>query len=216
MKTDKQLCDDVLAELEWDPTVTANAIGVEVRDGVVTLQGHVASYAEKYDAERVVQRVSGVRALVVEIDVKLDQAARRRDEDIANAAANTLKWTMSLSSGQVKVAVEQGWLTLTGEVDWEYQRRSAEFAVRYLAGVTGVSNEVTLKPATTVADVKTEIEAALKRRAAADTRTIAVAVNGAKVTLSGTVRSWSDRDLAIAAAWGAPGVSSVVDNIDMA
>lgn len=215
MKTDKQLQQDVLAELDWDPAVNAAAIGVEVKDGVVTLAGHVASYAEKFDAERVAQRVSGVKALAVEIDVKIEGLGKRTDADIAKTAASALQWTTFLTSGQVKVTVEKGWLTLSGEVDWEYQRKSAELAVRYLLGVTGVSDQITIKPRTTAGAVKSDIEAALKRRAAADTKTISVDVAGSKVTLSGTVRSWSDRELATTAAWGMPGVYDVVDNINV-
>ncbi|MEB0059722.1 MULTISPECIES: BON domain-containing protein [unclassified Variovorax] len=213
MKTDMQIKDDVLAELKWDPAVNAATIGVEVKDGVVTLAGHVSTYAEKYAAERVAQRVFGVKALAVEMDVKMDGHAKRTDADIAKSAESALQWTTFLTKSPVMIKVEKGWLTLTGEVEWEYQRKAAELAVRYLLGVTGVSNQITIKPSTSVAVVKSDIEAALKRRANADAASIAVTVNGTKVTLSGTARSWSDRELAVAAAWAAPGVYNVQDDI---
>lgn len=216
MKTDAQLQQDVIAELAWEPSVDAAQIGVEVNDGIVTLAGHVSSYAEKWDAERAAQRVSGVRALAVEMDVALPVFSKRTDGDIARSAENVLQWMANLPKDCVKVMVEGGWITLTGEVDWDYQRQAAARAVRYLMGVTGVSDQIAIKPNVSLSAVKSDIEAALKRRATADAQNISVEVRGNDVTLSGTVHSWSERELAKHSAWGTPGVRNVVDNITVA
>lgn len=213
MKTDAQIQRDVLAELKWEPSVNAAKIGVEVRDGIVTLAGHVDSYAEKWDAERASQRVSGVKALATEIDVALPGSSKRNDADIARSAESALEWTTFLPKDSVKIMVEGGWITLTGEVSWEYQRQSASAAVRYLMGVTGVSNQITIQPKVTAAAVKSDIEAALKRHAQADAQKILVSVSGGDVTLTGKVPTWSERDMARNSAWGTPGVTNVVDNI---
>lgn len=156
---------------------------------VATLAGHVNSYAEKWDAERAAQRVSGVKALAVEMDVKLSFSSKRTDADIAGSAENALEWSTYIPTGWVKVMVENGWVTLTGDVDWEYQRQTAHGAVRYLMGVMGVSNNIAIKPQVSLSAVKSEIEAALKRQAKADAKNISVDVQGADVTLSGTVHS---------------------------
>ena len=216
MKTDTQLKQDVIAELDWEPSVNAAQIGVQVKDGVVTLTGHVDSYAEKWDAERAAQRVSGVKALAVEMDVKLPGSSKRNDADIARSAENVLLWTTYCPKDNVKVMVEGGFITLSGEVEWEYQRRAAARAVRYLMGVKGVSNNIGMKPKVSSSAVKSDIEAALKRRAKADAQNISVEVRGADVTLTGTVHSWSERELAEHSAWGTPGVRKVVDNITIA
>ncbi len=213
MKSDSQVQQDVIAELDWEPSVNAAQIGVEVKDGVVTLAGHVASYAEKWDAERAAQRVAGVKALAIEIDVTLPGASRRNDVDIARSVDNVLEWMTSLPTGRVKVMVEGGWITLSGEVDWQYQRQAAADGVRHLMGVTGVSDEIAIRPKVSLCALKSDIEAALTRRAKADAQRISVKVAGADVTLSGTVDSWSERELARHAAWGTPGVWNVVDNI---
>jgi osmotically-inducible protein OsmY len=215
MKTDSQIQQDVLAELKWEPSVHAAGIGVEVKDGVVTLAGHVSSYAEKFDAERAAQRVSGVKALAVEMDVKLAGSSKRTDGEIAAAAESALQWTTFLPKNKVKVKVEKGWVTLTGEVDWEYQRESAKAAVRYLMGVTAVSDQIAIKPKVAVSAVKADIEAALKRRAHTDAQAISVSVKGSDVTLTGKVHSWSERDLATNSAWGTPGVYNVIDEIEL-
>ncbi len=215
MKTDAQLQQDVMAELKWEPAVHAEQIGVEVKNGVVTLAGEVGSYAEKWHAERAAQRVGGVRALAVEMQVTLSEFGRRSDGDIAASATNILGWTGSLPEGAVKVLVEGGWLTLSGDVEWQYQRQDAADSVRYLLGVTGVSNQIAIKPTLSAGVVKSDIEAALKRRAGADAKTIAVEVQGSDVTLSGTVHSWAERDLATRSAWGSAGVRNVVDNMNL-
>ena len=213
MKTDSQLQQDVIAELKWEPSVNAAQIGVEVKDGIVTLAGHVGSYAEKWDAERAAQRVSGVKALAIEMDVKLDGSSKRIDADIARSAQNALQWMTYLPKDSVKVMVEDGWITLSGEVEWEYQRQTAAGAVRYLMGVKGVSQNIAIKTKVSLSAIKSDIEAALKRRAHDDAQQIAVEVRGADVTLTGKVHSWSERDLATHSAWGTPGVRNVVNNI---
>jgi len=213
MKTDIQLKQDVSAELSWEPSVNAAGIGVEVKDGIVTLAGHVGSYAEKLGAERAAQRVAGVKALAVEIDVKLLGVSKRTDTDIARSAENVLLWTSFLPKDAVKIKVESGWITLTGEVAWDYQRKAAVDAVRTLLGVSGVSDQIVIKTKVSASVVKSDIEAALQRRAKSDAQHIAVDVRGGDVILTGTVHSWSERELAANSAWMAPGVRSVVDNI---
>ncbi len=216
MKTDAQLQQDVLAELKWEPSVNAAQIGVEVKEGIVTLAGHVDSYAEKWDAERAVQRVCGVKALAIEMDVTLPGSSKRTDADIARSAQNVLEWTTYLKKDSVKVMVEGGFITLSGQVDWTYQRQAAAGAVRNLMGVTGVSDQITIKPSVSSGAVKSDIEAALKRRAKTDAQNISVDVRGSDVTLTGNVHSWSERDLATHSAWGTPGVHKVVDNLTVA
>ncbi|MEO6917736.1 MAG: BON domain-containing protein [Collimonas sp.] len=216
MKTDMQMQQDVLAELKWEPSVNAAQIGVEVKDGVVTLAGHVGSYAEKWDAERAAQRVSGLKALAIEIDVTLPGSSKRNDSDIAHSAENVLQWMTYLPEDAVKVVAEKGWITLSGEVDWEYQKQAATGAVCHLMGVTGVSNQIVIKPKVSLSAVKSEIEAALKRRAHIDAQKISVEIQGANVTLTGTVHSFAERDLARHSAWGTPGVRNVVDHIKIA
>lgn len=204
-----------MAELKWEPAVQAERIGVEVKDGIVTLAGHVDSYPAKWNAERAAQRVAGVKALAVEIDVKLNGSDQRNDGDVARSCENVLLWTTYLPKDSVKVMVEGGWVTLSGQVQWGFQRATATAAVRYLAGVKGVSDQITIKPGVTANVVKSDIEAALKRRATNEANGIKVAVNGSEVTLSGRVPSWAERDAAGSAAWSSPGVSNVVDNISI-
>lgn len=213
MKTDSQIQQDVIAELKWEPSINAAEVGVEVKNGVVTLAGHVASYGEKWDAERAAQRVAGVKALAVEIDVALGGSSKRNDADIARSVENVLEWTSFLSKDPIKVMVENGWVTLSGEVLWDYQRQAAKLAVRYLMGVTGVSDQITIRNRVTSTNVKTDIEAALKRRASNEAQQITVAVTGDVVTLTGNVHNWAERDLVTHSAWCTPGVSNVVDNI---
>ena len=212
-KTDTQIQKDVLAELEWEPTVRATDIGVEVKDGIVTLAGHVDSYAEKWHAETAAQRVSGVKGVAVEIDVKLPGDTQRTDADIARAVKNTLEWNIFVPNDPLKVMVEDGWVTLSGEVPWEYQRRLAASSIRYLTGVTGVSNQIVVKLKPTAAAVKADIEASLKRRAVQDANAIKVEVHDHDVILSGKVHSIAEKELIHHAVWNSPGVTKVTDNI---
>ena len=210
MKTDSQVQQDVIAELEWEPSVSSSQIGVEVKDGVVTLAGHVGSYAEKWEAERAAQRVSGVKALAVEMDVKIPGISKRSDADIANSVENMLLWMTYWPKESVKVMVEDGWVTLSGEVSWNYQKQAAADGVRRLMGVTGVSNQLTLKHSNVFDTIKTDIEAVFKRRPKSDVK---VAVKGGDVTLTGSVHTWPEHDAASNAAWGTAGVQNVKNNI---
>jgi osmotically-inducible protein OsmY len=215
MKSDRQLQQDVMDELKWEPSVHAAQIGVEVKDGVVTLDGEVSSYPEKWNAETAALRVAGVKAVAVNMKVKLSALGLRTDADIAQSAKNVLSWSTSVPKDTVKVMVEGGWIVLSGDVEWQYQRQDAAQALRHLPGVSGISNQIAIKPLLAASSVKTDIEAALKRRAAAETRAIGVAVNGAEVTLTGSVQSWAERDLATRAAWGSAGVRQVVDKMTL-
>lgn len=213
MKTDAQLQQDVLAELKWEPSVNAARIGVEVADGIVTLAGHVDSYGEKWAAEEAVQRVSGVKALAIEMDVTLPGESKRNDVDIARSAENAIECMGQMPREAIKLRVEGGWITLSGEVDWNFQRSAARAAVRHLMGVTGVSDQIVLKPRAKSLVMQADIESALRRTARGDTHRIAVVVQGGDVTLSGTVSSWGERQAACHAAWSTPGVHSVADQI---
>lgn len=216
MKTDNQLQTDVIAELHWDPSINPADIGVEVKDGVVTLSGHVSSFAEKWSAEHAAQRVSGVMALAVEMDVNLFGLGKRTDADIASSAESVLTWTTFLPKESVKVMVEDGWVTLSGDVDWEYQRVSALNAISSLMGVKGIIDHIKIATKVSKILVKSDIEAALKRRATKDAQNITVEVDGNDVTLRGKVHSWSERELATDSAWCTPGVNKVKDYMTIA
>ena len=213
MKSDAQLRKDVQAELDWDPAIKTATVGVIVQDGVVTLTGHLASHAEKYAAERAAQRVKGVKALAVEITVKLPAGDERTDAEIALTAERALEWNVLVPDGKVKPMVEGGWVTLTGELEWEYQSRAAEKAVRNLMGVTGVSNMIKITPRLRPSDVEKKLREALARQADREADRIHIAVNGSQVSLRGKVHSWAELNAAQLAAWSAPGVSSVANDL---
>jgi osmotically-inducible protein OsmY len=211
MKDDEQLRRDVLAELEYDPSIDARKIGVAVEDGIVTLTGEVSTFAEKWNAERAVERVEGVRGIVNKIEVKI--VGDYSDADIAREAADALRWNLMVPPGKVIPKVENGYITLTGEVNYDFQRRAAEKAVRYIPGVKGVINLITIKPKVEPKEIKEKIEEALKRMAALDAENIQVEVQGSEIVLRGTVRSWAERHEAEKAAWSAPGVTAVKNYI---
>jgi osmotically-inducible protein OsmY len=216
MKTDLQLQQAVIDELNWEPSVQSSQIGVIVKDGVVTLDGEVSSYPEKWSAERAAQRVTGVQALAVGLEVKLGSLGKRSDTDIARSAQTALNWCSTCPPDSVQLLVEQGWITLSGSVEWHFQKQAAVDALRDLVGVTGVSDQISIAPKVLSTVVKADIEAALKRKANSDAQDIRVDVHGADVTLSGTVHSWAERELARHSAWGTRGVRQVVDNMAMA
>lgn len=209
--TDSELQQDVIKELKWEPSVDATAIGVAAKNRIVTLSGHVASYAEKRAAIEAAQRVHGVKAVVDELEVKLP--SERTDEDIAADVISALRANVSVPDEKISATVAKGWVTLEGEVDWQYQRIAAENTVSKLSGVKGVINQIKVKPRVEPRDVKTKIEEAFKRNAELDAQRITVQVEGGKVVLRGTVRSWAERTAAETEAWSAPGVYSVENHI---
>jgi len=216
-KSNTQLQEDVLSELKYEPSVDASEIGVTAKDGIVGLTGNVKNYAEKYAAVHAAERVAGVRAVTDEMKVDLPAFHVRNDEDIARAAINALQWDVWVPPNHVKVKVDSGWITLEGEVDYKYQQTAAEQAVRNLTGVMGVSNLINLKkPAVLPSEVKAKIDEALRRAADIDADRINVSVLKNTVTLKGTVSSWAELQAAEHAAWSAPGVTSVEDDLVIA
>lgn len=214
MKTDTQLQKDVIDELQWDPSIRDSEIGVAAKDGVVTLSGKVDSYADKYMAERAVERVLGVKAIADDLTIRVPDSYARTDTELAHAVASALQWNIQVPDDKVMTRVENGWITLSGTVEWKYQKDAAERAVRYLTGVKGVANLIEVHPRTvSTFDVSKKIKAALHRGVERDAQRITVEAADGRVTLKGTVRSLAERLDAEAAAWAAPGVMSVDDRI---
>lgn len=209
MKTDSDLKKDVLAELLWDPLVPETKIGVAVNEGVVTLSGHLDTYAEKVAAKRAVERVAGVKAIAVELTVIPVGLHQRTDTEIATSIEHVLGWNTSVPQDHVKVTVEKGWVTLNGELDWNFQRRAVERMIRPLKGVVGITDNIRLKELPVSVNISSRIQDALTRQAVREAQRIEILVDGSVVTLRGHVHSWAERNAAEGATWSAPGVSRV-------
>lgn len=216
MSKDRHLQESVLAELDWEPSVSAAHIGVTAADGVVTLSGHVATFAEKRAAETATRRVRGVKAVAEELEVRLSSNGKHEDEEIAAAAVHRLAWDVSVPRDAIKIQVEKGWLTLTGEVDWHYQKESAEQDLRRLPGVIGISNQIEIKRKVDVSNISDDIVHALHRSWFFDPKTVTVTAREGTVVLAGTVKSPHERQVAAATAWAAPGVTDVSNELVVA
>src|SRR3979411_1094767 len=213
MRSDGEIEKDVKAELEWDPDLDASDIAVSVKKGVVTLAGFVKSYTDKYEAEAAAKRVAGVAGVANDIEVRMPSVDERPDPEIARDAVAAIKSQLPISSERLKVVVKNGWVTLEGQVEWQYQKSTAENAVRRIKGVKGVSNLITLKPRAQPAEIKSRIMDAFKRNAEVDANRIQIEASGSAGVLKGPVRSWSEREEAERVAWSAPGVTKVEDRI---
>jgi osmotically-inducible protein OsmY len=213
--TDKYLRQMILEELDFEPSVDAANIAVTVENGIVTLAGHVVSYAEKMAAERAVQRVRGVRGIAEEIEVRYPADKKTADDQIAERALSIIAWDTQIPNGAVMVKIQKGWVTLTGTVDWNYQKTAAEAAIRKLSGVVGVSNQISVRPRLQTTDVKQKIIDALKRNADVEADSIKVSVDGDKVRLEGKIKAWYERSLIEHAAWSVPGVRTVEDHLTL-
>jgi len=212
---DKTLRQFIIDELDFEPSIDAANIGVAVEKGVVTLTGHVANYVEKLAAERAVKRVKGVKAIAQEIEVRFSNQPKRSDDEIAQRALDILTWSVQVPADSIQVKVEKGWITLTGAVEWQYQKQAAESAVRHLSGILGVSNMIEIEPHVAAADVHRKIMDSLKRNAEVEADSIRVVVDNGKVILEGKVKAWYERNLAERAAWSAPGVKAVEDRLSI-
>ncbi len=215
MSQDIRLQEAVLEELNWEPSVAAAHIGVTANAGIITLTGHVESFAEKYAAEKATRRVRGVKAIAEEIEVKLPFDSQRRDDEIAEAVIDRLAWDTFIPDDSVKATVQDGWVTLTGQLEWGYQREAAEQNVRRLSGVVGVSNQTTIKAKSEAKNIGNRIMQALHRSWFLDPDAVKVSVDGGEILLTGTVHSQTDRNLATMAAWAAPGTTFVENDIEV-
>jgi osmotically-inducible protein OsmY len=213
MRSDSEIERDVKEEIQWDPDIDATDIAVTVKKGVVTLAGFVKSYTDKYEAEAAAKRVAGVAGVANDLEVRIPSVDERPDPDIARDAVSAIKSQLPISSEHIKVVVKNGWVTLEGQVEWQYQRQTAENAVRRLKGVKGVSNLIQLKPQAQPSEIKRKIQEAFRRNAEVDANRIVVETWGSEVVLKGTVRSWIEREEAERVAWSAPGVTKVEDQI---
>jgi osmotically-inducible protein OsmY len=211
MRTNTELQRDVMDALKWEPILNASEIGVSAKEGVVTLSGNVSSYSKKLAAERVTKKVTGVKAVAVDMEVRIGTEGKRTDTEIAQAVMNSLKWHTAVREDKIKAKVEDGWVTLEGEVEWKFQKDAAENAANNLMGVKGINNFISIKPKIEAKDIKNRIKTALQRSASLDAEHIEVEVDGPTVTLRGEVRSLAEEDDAAQAAWSAPGVTSVKD-----
>jgi len=212
---DKLIRQNIIDELDFDPSIDAAHIGVAVENGIVTLTGHVGSYTERVAAEKAAQKVRGVRGVVEKIQVRFGGETPPRDEDIAQRAVQMLDWSVTVPKGAVQVKVQNGWVTLSGKVDWQYQKEEAYRSIRRLAGVAGIMNTIEVIPKASAPDVRAKIMAALKRNAELEADAIRVTVKDTKVVLEGKVNAWYERELAENAAWSAPGVRAVEDHLTL-
>lgn len=213
IRNDEEIQRDVLAELKWDMRVQPNEIGVSVKDGIVTLTGWVDSYLKRWAAEEAALRVHYVKAVVNDIEVRLPGSAERTDPDLAAAVVNALRWDTAIPAGKIEVTVSQGWVTLRGKVDYAFQKMDAERAIRHLSGIKGITNLITVRPSVLPSDLKQKIEQALVRNAETDASNIRVEVEGSKVILRGSVRSYAEWKAAAETARSAPGVTDVENHI---
>ena len=213
MKTDSEIERDVKAELGWNPDLKSTDIAISVKNGVVTLAGFVPRYIDKYEAEKAAKRVAGVLAVANDIEIRLPAVDERPDPEIAREVVTALKNQLPFSHERIKAVVRNGWVTLEGDVEWQYQRLTAERAVRPLKGVKGIINDIKTKPRVEPSDIKQKIQEAFRRSAEVDANQITVETSGGEVILKGKVRSWIERDEAERVAWRAPGVTKVDDRI---
>ena len=215
MKTDYEIQKDVMEELRWEPILSATEIGVAAKNGIVTLSGTVDSYAKKLAAERAATKVAGVKAVAEDIEVKLFNTLRKSDTEVAQAVANALKWNSSVNDDKIKIKVDDGWVTLEGEAEWEFQKNSAKSSIENLVGVRGISNLIRVTPRIKMTEIKQKISAAFQRHASLDAGKIHVDTLGNKVILTGNVSSLAEKNDAEDAAWAAPGVTLVENKLDV-
>lgn len=213
MKTDLEIQKDVMDELKWEPLLTASEIGVAVKNRVVTLSGTVDSFYKKEEAENAAKRVSGVLAVAEDIEVKPFATTKKNDTEIARMIADTLKWDSVVQDDKIRVKVEDGWVTLEGIVDWEFQKESVKNSIKNLVGIRGISNNITVKPSVTAKDIKQKISLAFHRSATIDANKIEVEIEGSKAVLTGRVRSWSEKNDAEDAVWKAQGITSIENKL---